>query len=147
MHLGTGPGTAYEAGQVFIQGLGYLHGAEGVQDFDMAAARLHQAAEMGLAAAHMYCALLHYCGVGAARSLPRAVEHVVRYLVAEPSGTFALVARDLAAGSLGADNARRLLFDGGSRPAAGGRVAGFTARRGASRACPGPASSPCAAPG
>ena len=88
----------------------------------MAAARLHEAADLGLATADVYCALLHYCGIGASPSLPCAIDHVARYLVAEPSGPFASVARDLAVGSLGVENARRLLFDSGARPTPGWRA-------------------------
>lgn len=103
------------AAQVFTEGLGYLRGTGSSGELRMAAVRLLQASEMGLAIADMYCALLYFCGVGVTRSLPSAIDHAARYLVAEPFGPFASAARGLAVGSLSAEHARRLLFDGASR--------------------------------
>jgi hypothetical protein len=96
--------------------MAYLRGTSGTQDFGMAAARLLDASDLGHRVAHFYCALLYFCGVGVTRNLQSAGEYAGRYIDADPSGPFVEAARELEAGSLGTENAKRILMKGPATP-------------------------------
>jgi hypothetical protein len=102
--------------QVFSEGMGYLRGTSGAQDFGMAAARLLDASDLGHKVAHFYCGLLYFCGVGVTRNAQTASEYATRYLEADPAGPFVDAARGLADGSLGTENAKRILLKGPATP-------------------------------
>lgn len=110
---------------LFAQGVALLRGAGGKQDFGLAAARLLDASDLNHPYAHLYCALLYFCGEGVSRNVATAQEYASRYLEADARGRFAAEAKGLLDGSLGTAKARKLLLE---KPAAAAAQSGAQRR-------------------
>lgn len=102
----------------FREGRAFLAGSNGPQDFGLAAARLLDAADLKHPAALFYCALLYYCGVGVTRNVTTASDYASQYLTAQGGGVFAKECKAILDGSLGTENARKLLFQKSTAEAA-----------------------------
>lgn len=97
--------------ELFKQGLGLLRGSGAQQDFSMAAARLLDAADLNHTSACYFCALLYFSGIGVARNNQNASQYANQYLEADPKGVFAATAKSIIDGSLGTENAKKLLLE------------------------------------
>lgn len=100
---------------MFKEGMGLLRGIGTHQDFSMAAARLLDSADLNHPPALFYCALLYFAGVGVSRNTQTASDYAGRYLEASPDGQFSQAAKEVMDGTLGTENAKKLLVE---RPAA-----------------------------
>jgi len=106
--------------EMFKEGLALLRGSGVQQDFAMASARLLDAADLHHSGAYFYCALLYFCGVGVSRNTQSASDFANRYLEADSQGAFAKTAKEIIDGTLGTENAKKLLL---TKPAAQNPVA------------------------
>lgn len=95
----------------FKDGMALLRGIGTHQDFSMAAARLLDSADFNHPPALFYCSLLYFAGVGVSRNTKTASEYAGRYLDIEPEGQFAEIAKAVINGTLGTENARKLLTE------------------------------------
>ena len=105
---------------MFKEGMGFLRGIGGPQDFAMASARLLDSADLEHPPAFFYCALMYFAGVGVSRNTQTASDYAGRYLEVAPNGQFAQVAKDVIDGTFGTENARKMLVE---RPAASTKAA------------------------
>lgn len=94
---------------MYKEGIGFLHGVGTPQDFAMASARLLDAADLNHPPALFFCALLYFAGVGVSRNSQTAADYASRYLETTPDGQFEQVAKEVIDGTLGTENARKLL--------------------------------------
>ncbi len=97
--------------EMFKEGLSLLRGVGVSQDFAMASARLLDADDLNHPVASYYCALLYYCGVGVARNVQTANSFASKYIELNPEGIFLVAAKEIIDGTLGTENARKLLLD------------------------------------
>lgn len=97
--------------EMFKEGLALLRGMGVQQDFAMASARLLDAADLHHPTAFYFCALLYFCGVGVSRNTQFASDYAQRYLEADPEGAFGVAAKDIIDGTLGTENAKKLLLE------------------------------------
>lgn len=104
--------------ELFKEGVALLRGSGVQQDFSMAAARLLDAADLHHSAAYYFCALLYFAGIGVSRNTENASQYAAQYLEADSKGPFAAAATSIIDGTLGTENAKKLLLEkkGGSQP-------------------------------
>jgi len=94
----------------FRKGGDYLHGRGVAKDEGMAAASFLDASDLGHEAGTIMSSLLYYIGVGVTRNTQTAGEYAQKYLLSEPQGRHAGMAQEIIDGSLGTENARRILY-------------------------------------
>lgn len=99
------------AEQAYTEGLSYLRQSGIPQDLGMAAAKLLDASDLNHPEAHIYCALMYFCGVGVARNIQYASEYAKKYALIRPAGDFLPVVGALLDGTIGTENARNILFN------------------------------------
>ncbi len=81
------------------------------KDLGMSIASMLDSSDLEYPPAYLTCALMYFTGTGITRNTETASEFASKYLLFSPNGKYSKAANEIISGSLGTQNATKLLMD------------------------------------